>query len=141
MAESFAVLDEIAHAEGVEILIEPLRPDICDTMNSVAETASFIDECGLKNFGWLLDTDHVDLGQKDDIAKRAASLGFVHLADTFHVPLGRGSIDFPSYFALLSELDYSGYCSVEVFGDRDVGAMEFLSEMTAKISDYISRAK
>ena len=137
MAESFSALDRLAGEEGVELLIEPLRPDICDTLNTVSQACSFIDTAGLANFGWLLDTDHVGLDQERSIIDHKGRLGFVHLADTFHVPMGRGKIDFPRYFELLGRLEYAGYCSVEVFGDKKMGESVFLAEMAEKLEDYI----
>ncbi len=137
MAGSFSALDKLAGEEGVELLIEPLRPDICDTLNTVSQACSFMDAAGLSNFGWLLDTDHVGLDQERSIIDHKSRLGFVHLADTFHVPVGRGKIDFPRYFELLGRLEYAGYCSVEVFGDKKMGESIFLAEMAKKLEDYI----
>ena len=136
MADSFAFLDRLARDAGVEILLEPLRPDICDTLNTVSETAEFIGTCGLEKFGWLLDTDHVGLDQEASVRERRASLGFVHLADTRHLPLGRGDIEFPRYLGLLREIGYSGFCSVEVFSDAAMGDESFLTEMAGKMSGY-----
>lgn len=141
MADSFGTLDLIAHNAGIEILLEPLRPDVCDTINTVSEASDFINECGLKNFGWLLDTDHVGLDQKSSILKHAASLGFVHLADTRHLPLGRGNIEFPQYLGLLQELGFSGFCSVEVFADGKVSEESFLAEMAGKLSGYFENSR
>ena len=141
MAESFSTLDRLAGEEGVKLLIEPLRPDICDTLNTVSQACSFMDAAGLSNFGWLLDTDHVGLDQETGIVENRRRLGFVHLADTFHSPLGRGKIDFSRYFELLARLEYVGYCSVEVFGDKKMGESVFLTEMAEKLEDYIGHNK
>lgn len=141
MADSFASLDRLAQGAGVEILLEPLRPDICDTLNTVSEAAEFIDTCGLKKFGWLLDTDHVGLDQEDSIRKRGAGLGFVHLADTRHLPLGQGDVEFPRYLWLLREIGFSGFCSVEVFSDTTMSEESFLTEMAEKMSDYFEYSR
>lgn len=137
MAESFLALDKAAQNEGVELLIEPLRPDICDTINTVSQACDFISAHGLKNFGWLLDTDHVGLEQENSISKHANLLGFVHLADTFHAPLGWGKINFSRYLELLTQIGYYGYCSVEVFGDKKKNESAFLTEMAEKLADYL----
>jgi len=139
MAGSFSELDRLAGEEGVELLIEPLRPDICDTLNTVSQACSFMDSAGLSNFGWLLDTDHVGFDQEGSIIDHKSRLGFVHLADTFHVPLGGGEIDFPRYFELLARLGYVGYCSVEVFGDKKMSESSFLVEMAEKLAGYLRR--
>jgi sugar phosphate isomerase/epimerase len=138
LAGSLSALDRFAGEEGVELLIEPLRPDICDTLTTVSQACTFMDAAGLSNFGWLLDTDHVGLDQEQSIVDYKDRLGFVHLADTFHVPIGRGKIDFPRYIELLGRLEYAGYFSVEVFGDKKMGESVFLAEMAEKLEDYIS---
>lgn len=138
MAESLKYLNDVANAEDAYILLEPLRLDICDTLNTVDETTNFIRVWGLNRFGWLLDTDHVDFGQVESIQREAHSLGFVHLADSQHNPLGRGKIRIENYIALLASIKYQGYCSVEVFSDLGMNQINFLSEMADKLSAYFS---
>lgn len=140
MAESLKRLDEVAKDEGVDVLLEPLRPDVCDTLNTVAETANVIRTWGLDRFGWLLDTDHVDLRQTESVRREARSLGFVHLADSRHVPLGRGDIRFEDYVALFASLGYQGYCSVEVFPDPSMKDELLLAEMAQRLSEYFPKA-
>jgi len=140
MAESLKRLDEVAKVEGVDILLEPLRPDVCDTLNTVAETANVIRTWGLDRFGWLLDTDHVDLGQVESVRREARSLAFVHLADSRHMPLGRGDIRFEDYIALFASLGYQGYCSVEVFPDPSIKDELLLEEMAERLSEYFRKA-
>jgi len=140
MADSLRHLNKVAEDEGVDILLEPLRRDVCDTLNTVAETANVIRTWGLDRFGWLLDTDHVDLRQAESVRREARSLGFVHLADSRHVPLGRGDIRFEDYVALFASLGYQGYCSVEVFPDPSMKDELLLAEMAQRLSEYFPKA-
>jgi sugar phosphate isomerase/epimerase len=140
MADSLRHLNKVAEDEGVDILLEPLRRDVCDTLNTVAETASVIQAWRLDRFGWLLDTDHVDLGQTESIRREVRSLGFVHLADSRHMPLGRGDIRFEDYIALFASLGYQGYCSVEVFPDPSIKDELLLEEMAERLSEYFRKA-
>lgn len=140
MAESLQSLDREASREGVRILLEPLRPDVCDTLSTVVGTATAIRDWGLDSTGWLLDTDHVDLGQSADVAAGSASLGYVHFADSRHVPLGRGSIDFVAYVRLLSRIGFRGYCGIEVFPDSELNDTMLPAAMAARLTAYCEAA-
>jgi len=141
MTDSMRFLDRIAGDEGVKVLLEPLRPDICDTLNSVSATTAFIDAAGLESFGWLLDTDHVELGEASGLRGETESPDFVHLADSMHAPLGRGKIDFRAYLSLIASMEYQGYCSIEVFSDETVNERQFLSEMAGVLSKFFREAE
>jgi D-psicose/D-tagatose/L-ribulose 3-epimerase len=141
MTESLMRLDKMAAAEGVDVLLEPLRQDVCDTMNSVAEVTDFIRTGGLRSCGWLLDTDHVDLGQSERVRHEAGLLGFVHLADSKHVALGHGNIRFGEYIDLLASAGYQGYCSIEVFPNAGQADGDLLAEMSMRLSEYLRRAE
>lgn len=118
MGESFRHLDQYARQRGVEILIEPLRPDICDNLNSIAESLAFIEQHELQAFHLMLDTDHTTLEEYDSITTHFSRIKFIHLADTKHVPLDEGNIPFDRYFDLFKFLQYDGYLSIEVFSQN-----------------------
>lgn len=136
MGESLRYLDHVAREEGVTIALEPLRPDICSTLNTVAETAAAIVAWNLSRFGWLLDTDHVDWGQESVMRSERDSLAFVHLADSMHKPLGKGDIAIARYIAFVARLGYKGYCSVEVFPDEVLSDEMLLRE----IAKYLKKS-
>jgi sugar phosphate isomerase/epimerase len=140
MGESLRSLDRVATREGVRILLEPLRPDVCDTLSTVAGTARAIRDWGLDSTGWLLDTDHVDLGQSAGVAAESESLGYVHFADSRHVPLGRGSIDFVAYVRLLARIGFRGYCGIEVFPDSELNDTMLPAAMAARLTAYCEAA-
>jgi len=118
MVNSFRHLDKKAKEQGIELLIEPLRSDICDNLNSVSEVAELIHNTGLQSFYIMIDTDHTSLEEIEYIKNNFSSIKYIHLADTRHVPLGEGTIPFSKYFKLFKSLRYDGYMGIEVFSNN-----------------------
>jgi sugar phosphate isomerase/epimerase len=115
MMDSFRYLDKIAQKLGVRLLIEPLRKDLCDNINSVSEAFEFISNTESESINIMIDTDHTSLEEIQYIKSYFSRIEYIHLADTMHVPLGEGNIPFSEYFKLFKLMRYDGYMSVEVF--------------------------
>jgi sugar phosphate isomerase/epimerase len=118
LGESLQEINQYITSESLRtrILIEPLRKDICPILNNCKETGGFISEYSLQNFGILLDSDHMDYEiDKQFIRSCPEMIQHIHLADSFHVPLGKGNIDFKRFFDLLQSAGYRWNYSVEVF--------------------------
>jgi sugar phosphate isomerase/epimerase len=123
MVDSFKYLDKKAQKLGVRLLIEPLRSNICDNINSVSEAVAFIHNAGLRSFYIMIDIDHTSLEEIEYIQSNFSIIKYIHLADTQHAPLGAGIILFSKYFKLFKSLKYDGYMGIEVFSnnqDRDI---------------------
>ncbi len=118
MINSFKHLDQKAQEKKVTILIEPLRKDICDNLNSVLDTYNFLKKFGLQSFHLMIDTDHTLIEEKEYVNKYSSSIKYIHLADTKHVPIGEGIIQFSEYFNLFKSIGYHGYMSIEVFSEN-----------------------
>jgi len=136
MIESFQKIDQVASLYEVTILLEPLKPSVCNTLNSIAECAKLIEWLHLKQFGVMLDTDHTDLTQERESLSRV-NVTYVHLADTAHAPLGRGNADFVRYFSILQEINFDGYLSVETFCERAC----CVEEVVSFLDTYITRTE
>ncbi len=138
MAESMVFLDKVAASRGVEVLLEPLRKEICSTLNSVEETVGFITQNALDATAMMLDTDHTAIENEEPaIRNNHSAVGVVHLADSGHQPLGCGSVRFDRYFEVLAEIGYGGPLSVEVF-PRDNGG-EILASSVEYLRQFITR--
>lgn len=118
MVDSFKYLDKKAQKLGVRLLIEPLRSNICDNINSVSEAGAFIHNAGLRSFYIMIDIDHTSLKEIEYIQSNFSSIKYIHLADTQHAPLGEGTILFSKYFKLFKSLRYDGYMGIEVFSNN-----------------------
>lgn len=109
---------DYAEKNGVKLNLEPInRYEVC-LLNSVEETARFLDEMGdPASIGILYDTFHVnieDMCQTDTIKKYFPYIGHVHFADSNrHLP-GEGHINFPEIVHTLREKQYEGWISLEM---------------------------
>jgi inosose dehydratase len=114
------------------------HPHISTYVETPEETERFFDVTSSTNIGLCLDTGHCAYAGGDPVAeaeKYRAILRFVHLKDvdnkvlaevlrqkmnfeqavearTFTI-IGKGSIDFPAFFRVLTKNDYSGWMVVE----------------------------
>jgi sugar phosphate isomerase/epimerase len=93
-----------------------------------------IEDAGEPNVGCLLDLAHCHATKEHFdlvIPKLRHRLAYVHLADndgsfSYHLPAGRGNIDFPAIFRSLLSVGFSGYANVDYGG---VAAGEILGEV------------
>jgi D-psicose/D-tagatose/L-ribulose 3-epimerase len=137
MLNSFRYLDKKAKEWNVELLIEPLRKDICDNINSVSEVASFINNNGLQSFRIMIDTDHTSIEEIGYIQSNFSNIKYIHLTDTMHSALGEGTIFFPKYFKLFKSLRYEGYMSIEVFSNNQ--DMNIAQDSISYLKKFIQR--
>lgn len=122
LGEVLREVDEFISASlpDLTVLIEPLRGDVCPLLNNCPETLDFIRAEKLKNFAILLDSDHFDSSSDSTfVRENIETIKHVHLADSHHIPLGRGELDFENFFKLLEEAGYPNGYSVEVFCGED----------------------
>lgn len=108
--------DPLARELGVTIALEPLRTGESDLLNNAREVCDFIDAGGYDAVGLLLDVYHMveEPEIPDTFRKYRDRLVHVHLADTDRKALGLGSVDFETIEAVLREIGYSGWQSVEL---------------------------
>jgi sugar phosphate isomerase/epimerase len=114
-----------ARAHGITIVIEPLRRQESNIINSAAEGLDLVNAVDDPNFQLLIDFYHLASEQEDpDIILRAGShLRHLHMANpTGRVfPLEWGEYDYTKFFANLRQVGYAGRMSVEA-SSRDVAA-------------------
>ena len=104
-----------AAANGVQLVIEPLRRAESNVFNSVREAAAFVRQRDLSQTRVLADLYHMqeegeDLGALDDSADL---LAHVHVADSGRRPPGQGDWPLPAFLERLRTIGYTGACSIE----------------------------
>jgi len=117
----FSGMARTAAEHGLQLIIENRVGDFVSTSDGVLK---LIEEAGEPNAGCLLDVAHTHATKEHldlVIAKLAKHLKYVHLADNdgsfpYHLPAGRGSIDFPAIFRALRAVEYKGYMNVDYGG-------------------------
>lgn len=136
----FAQMARICARYEQRLIIENRVGDFVSTSDGVLK---LIEDAGEPNGGCLLDLAHTHATKEHldlVIPKLRKRLMYVHLADNdgtfpYHLPAGRGKIDFPAVFRALHAVDYDGYVNVDYGG---VPPDQILEEVT-KGRDYFAR--
>lgn len=128
----FRQMAQVAARYGRKLVIENRVGDFVNTSDGVLK---LIEDAGEPNAGCLLDLAHTHAAKEHldlVIPKLKKRLMYVHLADNdgthpFHLPAGRGNIDFVSVFRSLKSVGYDSYVNVDYGG---VAADQILAEVT-----------
>jgi sugar phosphate isomerase/epimerase len=136
----FAQMARLAAKYGQRLIIENRVGDFVNTSDGVLK---LIEQAGEPNAGCLLDVAHANATKEHldlIIPKLRKRLMYVHLADNdgtfpYHLPAGRGTIDFPAVFRALNAIGYDGFVNVDYGG---VASDQILSEVR-KGREYFAR--
>lgn len=130
---------------GVEICMEPLTPKETDFINTCADAATLIEMVGEPNFTLHQDVKAM-LGAESSsvpelIHEFKGQVGHFHVNDTNLLGPGMGETDYGPILKALTEVDYDGWVSVEVF-DYSPGAehiaresIEYLQRTLQSVND------
>lgn len=135
-----SAMAKVAARHGQKLIIENRVGDFVSTSDGVL---NLIKDAGESNVGCLLDLAHAHATKEHFdliIPKLSKRLMYVHLADndgsfSYHLPAGRGNVDFPAVFSSLHAVGYDGYVNVDYGG---VPADRILSEVT-KGREYFAK--
>lgn len=115
---------ELAHAAphaescGVKILLEALPASQTNVVNSLADAVAIVKQIGSPSVQTMFDT-HNSIDEKDPgpelIRKYLHYLRHIHVNEFDGREPGMGDYDFGSLLDTLTELNYSGWVSVEAF--------------------------
>ncbi len=125
VAESLQQCAEYAKKKKVLINLEAIDRYETSLLNSVEETALFLDEAGLlPTVGIFYDTFHSNIEDADMYAaiERYGSLfSHVHFADSNRWVPGSGHIDFQAAVSRLEKVGFAGFVSLECLNLPDAG--------------------
>jgi D-psicose/D-tagatose/L-ribulose 3-epimerase len=109
-----------AHAgDAVTIAVEPLNRFECYALNTAEQAARLVAEVGSPNYGYLYDTFHANIEERDPvgaITATAPAIAHVHISENDRGTPGRGHVPFADTFAALRKAGYDGWLTVEAFG-------------------------
>ena len=124
-AEAIAVLSERAEARRLTLMLENLGRSFA----RVADLRPIFE--AVDGLAFHLDVGHAHMGRRPDEPNRTGELleafgsrlAHVHVHDNrgiddLHLPLGVGSIDWPSVVRALKDAGYDGTVTLEVFGEE-----------------------
>ncbi len=141
----FAQMARIAGAAGQNLIIENRVGDFVSTSDGVLR---LIEDAGEPNAGCLLDLAHTHASKEQFdlvIPKLRKRLLYVHLADNdgahpYHLPAGRGNIDFPAVFRTLRAVGYGGYVNVDYGGVPSDQILEEVKRGRAYFAECLAKA-
>jgi sugar phosphate isomerase/epimerase len=105
-----------AQDHGVQIVLEPLRYEETNTLNTVAEAGALVASIGKPGARLLADIYHMACNNEspEDILLWASLLAHVHVAEKRdRAAPGRYGEDFRPYFSALHQADYDRRISIE----------------------------
>ena len=126
-------LNDYGKERNVRILVEVINHYETNIFNTAKETMDFFEKYQLDNSFVHLDTYHMNLEEFDPyeaIRLCGDKLGYLHVADNSRYP-GSGQLDFKRILAVLDEIDYTGYVTVECipYPDRETTAKRAIEHL------------
>jgi len=109
---------QYAKNKGVNLAMEPLNRFETDFINTVDQGNKFADDIGYDNVGFLLDTFHMNIEEKNiaDAIRRAKGRVFdFHACNNDRSVPQMGVIDWPGIKQALEEIGYDDYLVIEAF--------------------------
>lgn len=116
--ENLRELCAYAKKKGVKLALETLNRFETDFLNTVAQGNALIDEVGMDNLGFLLDTFHMNIEEKDiPAAIRAAGnrLYDFHACANDRGTPGEDHLDWTGIRQALKDIQYDGTMVIESF--------------------------
>lgn len=129
LVESCRYTAETAAQYGRTVIMEPRVGEIICSVDSMLR---LIAEVGMANLKANFDTAHF-AAQRENVPlalmKLEGKFANIHIADnnpanTDHLPIGRGLIDWHEFFRILKQMDYQGYLGLD-FGGKDTVVQDY----------------
>lgn len=142
MIAALRELADYARPRGVRITLEAVNRYEVDSLHGARDTVAFLEQVQRENVGLMLDTFHMnieDASIEESVRLAQPYLWHVHVADSNRLSPGQGHFDFGGFFAVLSEINYRGWVSVEQLArpDPDTAArwsIEYLRRYDNRLS-------
>ncbi|WP_404445589.1 sugar phosphate isomerase/epimerase [Microbacterium marinum] len=139
--EAATELARYAGQAGVKLVLEPWNRYETYLITRTEQAIRFIDEVNSPNLGYMADTFHMSLEERDiaeSIRLAGSRLSHVHLADSNRAAPGFGHLDFEPIIQAIADSNYQGWISYELLpaaGDvwgvlTGAGAPEFKGPYT-----------
>lgn len=127
MATAFRELADYARPRGVRVVLEPINVHQANYVHTTQEGIEMVRRVGRPNFGLMVDVYHMNIEDVDIYASLREADGliwFVHFADNNRHWPGSAHLDFEQIVAVLNEIGYDGYVSMEIlpWPDPDTAA-------------------
>ena len=118
LAAGLAEVAPHAEARGVQILMEPLAPHLCDVVNTLDEAVAIVEQVGSPAVQSMFDTHNAvaeTLPHDEAVKKHYNYIKHIHINEMDGRHPGTGSYDFKPVLQALKDKRYQGWVSLEVF--------------------------
>lgn len=134
MEAAFRTLAEYAAPRGVKIVLEPINVLQAAYIHTAQDGIAMVQRVSHPNFGLMLDTYHMnieDVDIYDSLRQARPYLWFVHFTDNNRRWPGSAHLDFARIVAVLEEISYRGYISLEIlpWPDPDTAARSSIQSL------------
>lgn len=116
LADGLTTLANVAEAQGVSLIYEPLNRYETNLINCLADGVAFLDRLPTRNVKLLADLFHMNIEETslpDSIRLAGEAIGHVHFADSNRRPIGFGHTEMQAVAQALTDIGYNGYVSAE----------------------------
>ena len=104
---------------NLKLSIEPLNRFECYFLNIAEDASDYVDMVGKENFGYLYDTFHANIEEKDPvgvIGKTVKNINHIHISENDRGTPGKGNVRWKDTFQAIRNTDYDGWLTIEAFG-------------------------
>ena len=138
METAFRSLAEHAAPWGVKLVLEPINVLQAAYIHTAQDGIAMVERVSHASFGLMLDTYHMNIEEESIYAGlRMAKphLWFVHFADNNRHWPGSAHLDFEKVVAVLDEIHYRGFISLEIlpWPDADTAARSAIDSLRRTI--------
>lgn len=115
---------EKAQASGITLGMEVVNRYESNVLNTARQAIAYVKKVEMPNVKLHLDCYHMNIEEADSaeaIREAGDLLGYFHTGDSHRGYLGSGSVDFPSIFRALENINYQGPITFESFSSAVVG--------------------
>ena len=108
-----------AASANVKLSVEPLNRFECYALNTAGDAADIVRQVNEPNYGFLYDTFHANIEEKDPvgvIAPNIAEISHVHTSESDRGTPGKGHVPWDATLKALKAGGYDGWYVIEAFG-------------------------
>jgi D-psicose/D-tagatose/L-ribulose 3-epimerase len=117
--EAYQKIGPVLDSYSVELCIEPLNRFETFFLNTTSDAVALCSEVNHPKIGILWDTFHANIEEKqlsDSLRSAGPFLKHVHTSENDRGIPGSGHVDWPGVFAVLNDLGYQRWLTIESFG-------------------------
>jgi len=130
-----------ARDKDVKMILEPVNRYEINFINSLEQGVELLKQIKEPNFKLMPDVFHMNIEDMTigcELKKHINHVAYIHLADSNRLAPGQGHTNFENIFYSLKEVNYAGWCSVEIlpFPEPMVAAKQAADFLIPIINSY-----